>query len=82
MEIKSLLSLIKRLLNKLKLKKKINQKYQNYYHNSKILNKILNNKKFYRVNGASIDSRDVIKNNIFLALKGKKRWHRLHFKST
>ena len=64
----------KKIIKQIKIKKKtINQKYQNYYHNSKILNKILNNKKFYRVNGASIDSRNVIKNNIFLALKGKKR---------
>ena len=62
----------KKIIRTLKLKEKINQKHQNYYYNSKILNKILNNKKFYRVNGVSIDSRDVIKDNIFLAIKGKK----------
>ncbi len=64
----------KKIIKNIKIKKDaINQKNQNYFHNSKILNKILNNKKFYRVNGAAIDSREVIKDNIFLTLKGKKR---------
>ena len=63
----------KKIIKSIKIKKKtINQKIQNYYYNSKILNKILNNKKFYRVNGVAIDSRNVIKDNIFLAIKGKK----------
>ncbi len=53
------------------VKKKINRKKQNYFFNSKILNKIFKNIKFYKVNGLSIDSRTVKKDNLFLAIKGK-----------
>ena len=62
----------KQIIKKLKInKKKINQKKQNYLFNSKILNKIIKNKKFYKFDGLTIDSRKVKKDNLFLAIKGK-----------
>jgi len=62
----------RQIIKKLKINKnKINQKKQNYLFNSKILNKIIKNKKFYKFNGLSIDSREVKKDNLFLAIKGK-----------
>ena len=62
----------RKIIKKLKINKNaINQKKQNYLFNSKILNQIIKNKKTYLFNGLSIDSRDVKKDNIFLAIKGK-----------
>ncbi len=62
----------RKIIKKLKINKNvINQKKQNYLFNSKILNKIIKNKKTYLFNGLSIDSRNVKKDNIFLAIKGK-----------
>ncbi len=62
----------RKIIKKLKINKnRINQKKKNYLFNSKILNKIIKNKKTYFFNGLSIDSRDVKKDNIFLAIKGK-----------
>jgi len=62
----------KQIIKKIKItNNKINIKTQNYCYNSKILNKIFNNKKFYKVNGLAIDSRNLKKNNLFLAIKGK-----------
>ena len=52
--------------------KRNNLKEIEYLNNSKILNKILGNTKSYKFEGLSIDSRDIKKNNLFLALKGKK----------
>ena len=52
-------------------KKVINQKKQNYLFNSKILNKIIKSKRIYSFDGLAIDSRDVKKDNLFLAIKGK-----------
>ena len=61
-----------KIIKKFKLnKKKIDKKKQNYFFNSKILNKIVKNKKFYKFDGVAIDSRDVKKDNLFLAIKGK-----------
>ena len=61
-----------KIIKKFKLnKKKIDKKKQNYFFNSKILNKIIKNKKFYKFDGVAIDSRDVKKDNLFLAIKGK-----------
>ena len=61
-----------KIIKKFKLnKKKIDKKKQNYFFNSKILNKIVKNKKFYKFDRVAIDSRDVKKNNLFLAIKGK-----------
>ncbi len=62
----------KKIIKNLKIKKrKISTKDQNYFLNSKILNKILNNKRYFRFNDITIDSRKVKKNNLFLAIKGK-----------
>ena len=52
-------------------KNKITKKKQNYLCNSKLINQILNDKKFYKFNGLSIDSRNIKKDNLFLAIKGK-----------
>ena len=59
--------IVKRLINNIKKR----PKEKEYLSNSKILNRILNDKKIYRFDGLSIDSRDVKKDNLFLALKGK-----------
>ena len=61
----------KDIIKKLKInKKKYNNKNQNYYSNSKILEEIINKKKLHNVNGVSIDSRQIKKDNLFLAIKG------------
>ena len=52
-------------------RKKNNKKKQSYLYYSRILNKILNNKKFYKTNGLAIDSRNLKKENLFIAIKGK-----------
>ena len=44
-----------------------------YYENSKILNKILNYNKFFKTKGVSINSKKIKKDNLFIALKGKKK---------
>ncbi len=63
----------KEIIKKIKnLKKNINQKNRNYSFNSKLLNQILTKKKFYKFKGLVIDSRDVKKGDLFLAIKGKK----------
>jgi MurE/MurF fusion protein len=63
----------KKIIRNLKIKKiKINKKKQNYISNSKIFNQIVQNKKFYKFNGLAIDSREIKKDNLFIALKGKK----------
>ena len=63
----------KKIIKKLKLSKNyFNKKKQNYIFNSKIINKILKNKRIYKFNGLAIDSRDIKKDNLFLAIKGKK----------
>ena len=62
----------KKIIRNLKIKKiKIDKKKQNFGSNLKILNKITKNKKFYKFNGFALDSREVKKNNLFLAIKGK-----------
>ncbi len=62
----------KKIINKLKINKnKITQKKQNYLFNSKILNRTLKNKKFYKFDGLAIDSRQIQRDNLFLAIKGK-----------
>ena len=62
----------RQIIKELKINKnKIDRKKQNYLFNSAVLNKIFKNKKIYNVNGLAIDSRDVKKNNLFLAIKGK-----------
>ena len=63
----------KQIVKKIKIqklkKKKINQKY---LFNLKIFNQIVKNKKFYKFNDLVTDSRQIKKNNLFLAIKGKK----------
>ena len=54
-----------------KIKKKIDKKKHVYTSNSKILSKIIKDKKFYQFDGLAIDSRDIKKENLFLAIKGK-----------
>ncbi len=62
----------RQIIKKLKISKNIiNQKKQNYFFNSKIINKIIKNKKLYKFDGLAIDSRDIKKDNLFLAIKGK-----------
>ena len=54
-----------------KILKKEHKKKRNFFFNSNILNKVLRTEKNYKFSGVAIDSRDVKKNNIFLAIKGK-----------
>jgi len=62
----------KKIIKELKLSKsKTNKKKYDYSLNSKLLNNIIKKKVFYKFNGLAIDSRDVKKDNLFLAIKGK-----------
>ena len=62
----------KKIINKLKIKKeKFNKLKLNFEQNKLILNKLLSIKKNFKVNGLSIDTRIIKKNNLFLAIKGK-----------
>ena len=62
----------KKIVKKIKRKKNaISKKNQNLFSNAKILNKIIKGKKLYKFNSLTIDSRQVKKNNLFLAIKGK-----------
>ena len=61
--------IVKKINIKIKNKLKNNQ---NYLQNRLILNKILGKKKFLNFNGLSIDTRTIKKDNLFLAIKGKK----------
>ena len=62
----------KTIVNKIKIIKNnyINQDI-NYRDNSKILNKILQNKLSYKFNRVSINSKEVKKNHLFIAINGK-----------
>ena len=63
----------KKIIKDLKINKiKIDKKKQNFISNLKILNQITKNKKIYKFNGLTLNSREVKKNNLFLAIKGKK----------
>jgi len=62
----------KYIVKKIKIKrKKLFQKKYNYLFNSKILNKIVNKKKIYKFKGVSISSKEIKKDNLFIAIKGK-----------
>ena len=64
----------KDIINNVKIKQKRYVKKQiNNIHNSKILNLILKNKKKYNYEGVTINSREVKKNNLFIAIRGKKK---------
>ena len=63
----------RQIVKKIKINKNIlDQKKENYLFNSIILNKIIKDKKIYKFNGLAIDSRNIRKDNLFLAIKGKK----------
>ena len=63
----------KKIIKKLKIKKKIiKKKEQNFLQNKLILRKILGKTIPVNFNGISIDSRAIRKDNLFLAIKGKK----------
>ena len=63
----------KQIVKNLKVgKSKKNKKKINYLFNSKILNKIIKKNKFYKFKDFITDSREVKKNSLFLAIKGKK----------
>ncbi len=64
----------KKIVKKIKVKAKIiSKKKQTYSQNKFILNKILGKTKLVNFNGLSADSRSIKKDNLFLAIKGKKR---------
>ena len=63
----------RQIIKNLKINKvKIDRKNQNYLYNLKIFNQITKNKKPYKFNDLILDSRVIKKNNLFLAIKGKK----------
>jgi murE/murF fusion protein len=63
----------KEIISKIKVKNKnLTKKKLNYLQNKLILKKILGNIRPLNFDGLSIDSRTIKKNNLFLALKGKK----------
>ena len=61
----------KQIINKIKFKNLfLNKKTLNNYYNSKDLKKVLNNKKKYKYQGVSINSKEIKKGNLFIAIKG------------
>ena len=63
----------KNIIRKISIKtKKINKKNLNYLQKRLIINDIFVKKTFVNFNGISIDTRTIKKNNLFLAIKGKK----------
>jgi len=63
----------KEIVNKIKNKTKIiNKQKHNFLQNNLLLNKVLGKIKPVNFNGLSIDTRTIKKNNLFLAIKGKK----------
>ncbi len=63
----------KKIIKNLKIKKKLLTKnQQKYFQNQLLLKNILGKIKPINFNGLSIDSRTIKKNNLFLAIKGKK----------
>ncbi len=64
----------KQIIKKIKLNnKKKSIKHKIYASHSNILNQITKNNKFFKdVSGLAIDDRDIKKNNLFVAIKGKK----------
>ncbi len=64
----------KKIINKIKRTKKIiSSKKQNYLLNKLIFKKLFGKDKKINFHGISIDTRTIKKDNLFLALKGKKR---------
>ena len=52
---------------------KYNEKKINFLKNAKIINKIINKRKNIEFSGVSFNSKEIKKNNLFIALKGNKR---------
>mgnify|MGYP003324681945 CR=1 FL=1 len=66
-------SQVVKIVRKTKLKlKNISKKNINFLSNSQILEKIVKNPRKINFNGISIDTRSIKKDNLFLALNGKK----------
>jgi len=64
----------KLIIKKIKYnKKKINSKQFNFIWNSRILKKVLNKNKFFKFRGITINSKEVKKDNLFIAIKGKNK---------
>ncbi len=64
----------KKIVKTIKVKAKImSKKKQTYSQNKLILNKILGKTKLVNFNGLSADTRSIKKDNLFLAIKGKKK---------
>ena len=62
------------IIKKTKIKKnKLNKDKINTHYNLKIIKKILNRKNLKGFQGVSINSRNIKKNNLFIAIKGKKK---------
>ena len=63
----------KQIVKNLNLKiKSLDRKKQNYLQNRKILSDLLDKKITFNFSGLSIDTRTIQKNNLFLAIKGRK----------
>ena len=62
----------KKIVKKIKVKTKISKKRNNFLHNRLILKQILGKTKLVNFNGLSIDTRSIKKDNLFIAIKGKK----------
>ena len=63
----------KQIVKNLNLKiKSLDRKKQNYIQNRKILSDLLDKKILLNFSGLSIDTRTIQKNNLFLAIKGRK----------
>ena len=63
----------KNIIKKVKIKfKNLNSKEQNFFQNRLALTHILEKKNWLKFNGLSIDTRTIQKDNLFLAIKGKK----------
>jgi len=61
----------KKIIKNIKIKQNKNINNKDLYHNSEILNFLAKNKK-YTFKGVSINSKEVKKHNLFIAIKGKK----------
>jgi MurE/MurF fusion protein len=62
----------KQIIKNLKINKaKLDTRNNKYIFNTKLLNQIIKSKKLHKFNDLVIDSRNVKKNNLFLAVKGK-----------
>ena len=64
----------KDIIKKIKIRNPyFDYKNKKYLFNTKIMNEVLKDKKFYKINGLAIDSRYLKENNLFIAIKGKKK---------